>query len=187
MKRSPTCHNERKPVHSNQGSVWPTKETVRLKKKTSPLYKFLSWIWIRMWMTAFPPRELVCTEVRGWGLGWWRGSPGMWCHPTRARLLSCLQAHSSRLLSVGAGTSVSHGWCGRWGSFPDSSVGKESACNAGDLGSIPGLGRYPGEEKGYPLQDSCLENPIQSMGSQRVGHDWATFTSLYLIGKAVLN
>ena len=43
--------------------------------------------------------------------------------------------------------------------------------DAGDPGSIPGLGRYPGEGKGYPLQDSCLENPIQSMGSQRVGHD----------------
>ena len=38
--------------------------------------------------------------------------------------------------------------------FPDSSVGKESACNAGDLGSIPGLGRSPGEEIGYPLKYS---------------------------------
>ena len=38
--------------------------------------------------------------------------------------------------------------------FPDSSVGKESACNAGDLGSIPGLGRSPGERIGYPLQYS---------------------------------
>ena len=36
--------------------------------------------------------------------------------------------------------------------FPDSSVGKESACNAGDPGSIPGLGRSPGEGKGYPFQ-----------------------------------
>ena len=42
--------------------------------------------------------------------------------------------------------------------LPDSSVGKESACNAGDLGSILGLGRSPGEEKGYPLQHSGLEN-----------------------------
>ena len=38
-----------------------------------------------------------------------------------------------------------------WG-FPDSSVGKESACNAGDPDSIPGLGRSPGEGIGYPLQ-----------------------------------
>ena len=44
--------------------------------------------------------------------------------------------------------------------FPDSSVGKESACNAGDLGSIPGLGRSPGEGHGYLLQYSGLENSI---------------------------
>ena len=49
--------------------------------------------------------------------------------------------------------------------FPDSSVGKESACNAGDLASIPGLERSPGEEKGYPLQYSGLEN---SMGLQEL-------------------
>ena len=42
--------------------------------------------------------------------------------------------------------------------FPHSSVGKESACNAGDLGSIPGLGRPPREGNGNPLQYSCLEN-----------------------------
>ena len=44
--------------------------------------------------------------------------------------------------------------------FPHSSVGKESACNAGDLGSIPRLGRSPGEGKGYPLQYSGLENSM---------------------------
>ena len=44
--------------------------------------------------------------------------------------------------------------------FPDSSAGKESACNAGDLGLIPGLGRFPGEGKGYPLQYSGLENSM---------------------------
>ena len=42
--------------------------------------------------------------------------------------------------------------------FPDGSDGKESACNAGDPGSIPGSGRCPGEENGYSLQHSCLEN-----------------------------
>ena len=52
--------------------------------------------------------------------------------------------------------------------FPDSSVGKESACNAGDPGSILGLGRSPGERIGYPVQYSGLEN---SMGLQRVGHN----------------
>jgi len=44
--------------------------------------------------------------------------------------------------------------------FPHSSVGKESTCNAGDLGSIPGLGRSAGEGKDYPLQYSGLENSI---------------------------
>ena len=103
---------------------------------------------------------------------------------------------------------------------PHSSVGKESACNAGDPGSIPGSGRSPGEGIGYPLQYSWVSpvaqlvkklptiretwvrslgwgdtlekgkathssilawripGTIQCMGSQRVGHDWATFTSL---------
>ena len=42
-------------------------------------------------------------------------------------------------------------------SFPGGSDGKESACNAGDMGSVPGLGRSPGEEHGKPLQYSCLE------------------------------
>ena len=43
--------------------------------------------------------------------------------------------------------------------FPGGSAGKEFACNAGDLGLILGLGRSPGEGKGYPLQCSGLENP----------------------------
>ena len=51
------------------------------------------------------------------------------------------------------------------------SAGKESTCNAGDLSLIPGLGRSPGEGKGYPLKCSGLENPMESMGSQRVRHD----------------
>ena len=44
--------------------------------------------------------------------------------------------------------------------FPCGSTGKESACNEGDLGSIPGLGRSPGEGNGYPLQYSGLKNSI---------------------------
>ena len=44
--------------------------------------------------------------------------------------------------------------------FPGGSDGKESTCNAGDLGSVPGLGRSPGEGHGNPLQYSCLENPM---------------------------
>ena len=44
--------------------------------------------------------------------------------------------------------------------LPDGSEGKASACNAGDQGLIPGLGRSPGEGNGNPLQYSCLENPM---------------------------
>ena len=44
--------------------------------------------------------------------------------------------------------------------IPGGSVGKESACNAGDQGSIPGSGRSPGEENGNPLQYSRLEDPM---------------------------
>ena len=43
--------------------------------------------------------------------------------------------------------------------FPGGSDGKESICNARDLGSVPGLGRCPGGRHGNPLQYSCLENP----------------------------
>ena len=49
--------------------------------------------------------------------------------------------------------------CIVWG-FPGGSTSKESTCNAGDLGSIPGLGRSPGEGKSYPLQYSGLENSV---------------------------
>ena len=44
--------------------------------------------------------------------------------------------------------------------FPHSSVGKESACSAGDPGSFPRSGRSPGEGNGNPLQHPCLENPV---------------------------
>ena len=44
--------------------------------------------------------------------------------------------------------------------FPCGPAGRESACDAGDLGSIPGLGRSPGEGNGYPLQYSGLENSV---------------------------
>ena len=66
-----------------------------------------------------------------------------------------------------------------WG-FPHSSVGKESACNAGDLGLIPGSGRSPGGGHGNPLQYSCLENSCgqrslvgYSPWIHRDGHDRA--------------
>ena len=50
-------------------------------------------------------------------------------------------------------------------SFPGGSVGKEPACNAGDLGLIPGSGRSPGERHGNPLQYSCLEKSPMDRGT----------------------
>ena len=44
--------------------------------------------------------------------------------------------------------------------LPERLSGKESACNTGDSGSVPGLGRSPREGNGYPLHYSCLENPM---------------------------
>ena len=75
--------------------------------------------------------------------------------------------------------------------FSCGSAGKASACNAGDLGSISGLGRSR-EENGYPLQYSCLENSMDrgawqttAHGSQRVVHDWGinTITERKTAGK----
>ena len=70
---------------------------------------------------------------------------------------------------------------------------KESACSAGDLGWIPGLGRSPGEGNGNPLQYSCLENSmdrgtagLQSMGLQRVVCDWVTTLSLFTLNAKVM-
>ena len=67
--------------------------------------------------------------------------------------------------------------------FPGGSEVKVSACSAGDLGSIPGSGRCPGEGNGNPLQYSRLENPMEGgawwatvTGLLRVGHHWATNT-----------
>ena len=89
-------------------------------------------------------------------------SSDMWT--THDHMLKCThQSHSLSLIAL----QIIQG-------FPGDSDGKESVCNAGDLGSVPGLGRSPGEGSGNPLQYSCLENSmdreelgrIQSMGSQ---------------------
>ena len=61
----------------------------------------------------------------------------------------------------------SYGLCG---GYPDTLNDKESACNAGDLSSISGLGRFPGDWHGNPLQYSCLENPIDRGAWQATVH-----------------
>ena len=66
--------------------------------------------------------------------------------------------------------------------FPGGSAGKESACNVGDLGLTPGLGRSPGEGKGYPLQYSGLENSMDCMVHE-VSKSWTqlSVTSRFVI------
>ena len=92
-------------------------------------------------------------------------STGVGCHC----LLHLMYEDSVNISSVSAGISLG---------FPGGSDVKESACNAGDSGLIPGWGRSPGEGNGNPLQYSCLENlwteepgRLQSIGSQRVRHN----------------
>ena len=75
------------------------------------------------------------------------------------------------------------------GSFHWWLSGKESAANAEDTGSLPGLGRSSGEGNGNPFQHSCLENPMERGnwqatvlgGHKRVGHDLVTKTTFFLL------
>ena len=69
---------------------------------------------------------------------------------------------------------------------------KESACNAGDLGLIPGWGRTPGEENGNPLQYSCLENSMERgawwatvHGITQSGHDWVTNIFTFILMREI--
>ena len=107
------------------------------------------------------PLQCSCLENPRDGGAWWAAVYGVTQSWTRLKRLSS-----------------NNGSSGRKKSFPGGSVGKEYAYSEGDTGSIPGLGRSPGEENGNALQCSCLENPrteepggLQSMASQRVGHD----------------
>ena len=113
------------------------------------------------------------------------------------KICQAQRKYKRRLLS---GVDLVHKY---WWSYPTrgspgSSKSKKSSCSAGDSSLIPGPGRSPGEGNGNPLQYSCLENPkdrgakwaIQSMGLQRVRHDWATNTYLTRkssVFKVVLN
>ena len=67
--------------------------------------------------------------------------------------------------------------------FPGGSAGKESACNARDLGSIPGLGRFPGEGNSYPLQYSGLENSMDRGAWQATVHGVAELDMTEHIGQ----
>ena len=139
------------------------------------------------------------------GRAWWAAIYGVAQSQTRLKRLSS----SSRETASARTGSSSLGWAGlslystdfsincisyellytfNTVGFTSSSNGKESACTAGDRGSIPGSGRSPGKRNGNLLQYSCLKNSmgrgpgwLQSMGSQRVRYDCATNSfSFYL-------
>ena len=74
--------------------------------------------------------------------------------------MSNVNRYMTRVLTV-----ISTKW-----SFPDDSDGKESACNAGDMGSILGSGRSPGEGNSNPLRYSCLENSMDRGDGQATVH-----------------
>ena len=78
--------------------------------------------------------------------------------------------------------------------FPGGSDDKESTCNVGDLGLIPGSGRSPVEGNGYPFQYSCLENPVDrgawwvmwSIELQRVEHYWSNLACMHAMSGRII-
>ena len=71
-------------------------------------------------------------------------------------VILCVSFHQLNIMTSTVGGRFYFFWYG----FPCGPAGKESTCNAGDLGLIPELGRSPGEGNGNPLKYSCLENPM---------------------------
>ena len=137
-----------------------------------------------------------------------------WCHPTISSSVvpfsSCLQSFYQfisflrnshtflflcMLFDFLKNENRKFYYCSMYLGLPWWLEGKESACNAGELGSIPGLGRSLGEGNGYPLQYSCLENSTvrgawqaTDQGVAKSWIHWATFIhSQYVLGSKVLS
>src|SRR5574341_1343706 len=85
--------------------------------------------------------------------------------------LLCWSSLPLSSMRLSAASFINHFWLANCPvGFPGGSDGKESACNAGDPGSIPGSGRSPGEGNGYPLQYSYLENCMDRGAWQATVH-----------------
>ena len=132
-------------IYSNTLATW-CKELTHWKRP---------WCWDRLkaggegnnrgwddWMTSLTQWTWVWVSSGSW---WWTEGPGV--------------LQSMGLQRVGHDSETELNWT-EWG-FPGSSDGKESPCSARHLGSIPGLGKSPGEGNCYPLQYSCLENSME--------------------------
>ena len=115
-------------------------------------------IWVRSLGGEDPLEKEMATHssILAWRIPW-------------TRELGGLQPMGSQRVGHDCATSLSFP-----SGFPGGSEVKASACNAGDLGSIPGSGRYPGEGNGNPPQYSCLENPMDGEAL------WATVLSVCL-------
>ena len=131
------------------------------------------------WKSEWVAQLKILLTALGYLLGWSPISPALQSHPSGPGADSCFisqaveriaffllfQASSCLFTFIGVvpsawGPSSYPSPANSHSSFPCGSAGKESACNVGDLGLIPGLGRSPGEWKGYPLQNSGLENSM---------------------------
>ena len=134
--------------------------------------------WRRKWQ---PTPVFLPGESQGWG-AWWEAVNGVAQSRTQLKRLSS-SGGSSGFLFFFFTYLVAPYWY--YEGFPCSSVGKESTCDAGDLGSIPGSERSPGEGNGNPLQYSCLENPMDRFmagyGVARVGRNLVTKLQLLLL------
>ena len=91
-------------------------------------------------------------------------------HPRQPLICHYIGFYILKMLFTWTETMLFWGGLVSYQGFPGSSTGKESACNAGDLGLIPGLGRSPGEGNGHPLQYSGLENSMDRGAWQATAH-----------------
>ena len=157
----------------------PTKRTTRVEVVLHPqgCGQNLPCLFVHKWDQAvaiFPLEMALEMETLLWEDDWWglSGSTALESERSRARhreeLCNCYAIQSEQ-------------------GFPGGSDGKESSCNAGDLGSIPGLERSPGEGKGYPLQYSGLENSVDCVVHRGAkSRTWLSDFHFTVITKALL-
>ena len=111
------------------------------------------------------PLQCSCLENPRDRRAWWAAVYGVAQSRTRLKRLSSSRSRSIKELGKGRGT------CRQAGHFPGGLVNEESAYNSGELGLIPGLGRFSGEGNGYPLQYSCLENSMDRVAWWATVHE----------------